>query len=895
VCCEDLANFAGCDCSDWVCTENDSWNEHFDENHNEPMEGHSARPVSAWSMDSTHHWHNCFYCEDSNHITGIQTHTYDTLGVCTSCGYIKDSKIMILEHPEDSKGVYVTSPDEAYDESNIAHFSVKAVGNTELTYTWCRRYYVNGQVTYKPLKDIYPPQDGECFDGPDLYMIAYTDSCCNPMYVCCIITDEEGNQVRTNEALLTARHNYQYYEMWKTHEWPILEAVRNEQGHILKCVGECCDEEFSGLRPHEDENGDKLCDICDYKISGILVTKQPKDSKDAYVCSADETYDESNIAHFSVEATADTALTYTWCRKQYVGGKLTYVPLKNPQPGENYTGPNLDLLVPTDACCSEYTYCCIITDQKGNETRTVDVTLKAKHNYQYFKDYLSTRENAYGGLLRLPTGHSLHCVGEGCEKTARFRRHEESNNDFTCDICDYKRAIDLVELNITTPVEGQKPKYTVTCASTAYYADGTMNNGRYWYVSDNGTDNWKLIDNTHTFTAGKYYKFSVDLCTANGYSFDKYKNYNSKVLVKVNGGPGFFATKTYNKEYDHYVTAEYIFGECNDSIIENIVINGVTEPVAGQKPNYEAAVRGSGYYINSSKNAQLDDYWNNPQQKPHYIKNGIGWFDLTDYDWVYENETFIPGHEYQINVYVKTEDGYTFWLDKWYDMMFSASVNGAAAEGNTATNLGLTEQTISASFICQPQEISTIMIHNLDAPQAGKTPDYNASTAYPDLYQVDSNYAGTNGVVWYDSEGYMLDPTDKFVEGEIYKVEIKVIPTQINGTNVCKFVSPVAYVDGKQVVENGDWDMVYGNANAVYIYYTFPKGATAPAADYGDVSGDDKINGRDYALLIQYINGWSVTITETNADVNGDGKINGRDYALLIQYINGWPVVLGPK
>ncbi len=64
---------------------------------------------------------------------------------------------------------------------------------------------------------------------------------------------------------------------------------------------------------------------------------------------------------------------------------------------------------------------------------------------------------------------------------------------------------------------------------------------------------------------------------------------------------------------------------------------------------------------------------------------------------------------------------------------------------------------------------------------------------------------------------------------------------------------------------------------------------------YGDVNGDGKINGRDYAVLLQSINGLDVVIDEIAADVTDDGKVNGRDYALILQYINGWDVTLGPK
>lgn len=60
----------------------------------------------------------------------------------------------------------------------------------------------------------------------------------------------------------------------------------------------------------------------------------------------------------------------------------------------------------------------------------------------------------------------------------------------------------------------------------------------------------------------------------------------------------------------------------------------------------------------------------------------------------------------------------------------------------------------------------------------------------------------------------------------------------------------------------------------------------------GDVNNDGRLNTRDYAMIIQYINGWDVNIDTNCADVNKDGKINTRDYAMIIQYLNGWDVKL---
>lgn len=833
VCCGDQANFAGCDCSDWICIDSTDWDEHFDEYHTETESSHNARPASAWSWNLSHHWYDCIYCEEADHYTGLAAHTYDAYDTCTVCGYTEGAKIMIFEQPEADPNLYVPSPDEAYDESNIAHLRVRAKGEGKLTYTWCRRYYVNQELTYKPLAELWEPNEDECFDGPDLYLVAPTDACCDPLYICCIITDEADNEVRTVEVKLQAKHNYQYYALWKdTHEYPLPEASTGMHGHTLQCVGECCDEELTGLRPHVDDDHDRVCDICDYEIKGILITKQPKNVKNVFVSSSDEDYDESNIARFRVEASAESELTYTWCRKLWSGGQMVYEPLTNPGEGEVYDGPELAIVAPEDSCVNEYTYACFITNEEGEEIRTMDVTLSAKHNYQYFKDYQSTRENPYGDARSRWNGHILRCVSNECGKVTRLRAHVDEDNDYCCDICDLQKPIDEVSITVTAPKEGQTPSYTVECEGSTYGAVGSMNNGRYWLESDNGVDNWEIIDNTHKFLAGKHYKFSVDIKTSGNREFPiiTYINgtFEYNLWAKVNGNY-VKPQKTYNQEPTKYLTLEYSFGECNDSVIENIVIEDVTEPVAGQKPTYTAIVRGSGYYIDTNKNVSYDAYWKNPPEKWPYIKNGIGWYDLTKKDWVYDHETFIPGHEYQINVYLKTEDGYTFYHDKWYDMLFTASVNGTAATGNTTGSSGLTEQIICAPFICQPQELSTVMVY-LDAPMGGKKPDYSATAAYPELYHPQTGYGpAESGVIWYDSEGYNMDPNDTFVEGETYKVEIKLVPTQLGGADVCKFAETVAgYINGEQVTERLDWDAVYASEKVVYLYYTFADGAAVP-------------------------------------------------------------------
>jgi len=893
ICCADIAFFAGCDCSDWVCVESMDWDEHLKTEHADAdgETGHNQRPSPVWTWDDTYHWHMCVYCFEDAHCTGKVKHSFDGTGKCTSCSFVKDAKIQIVVQPKDVKSVCVTSVEETPHEDNYANFSVKAIGNSELSYQWYLGYYHHGygKMMYSLLKN---PQEGERFDGPDLTVLAPEDACCRDWFVHCVITDEEGNEITTTDALFTARHDYRYFKSWKTNERPYEYAERNQYGHVLQCVGDGC-EKVSALRPHEDENGDAFCDICDFDIGEILIKKQPKNTRDVYSWGPFEDYDESNIAHFSVEAEGKSELSYAWYLGyyHYGNGKMMYSLLENPREGECFDGPDLAVLAPEDACYRDWYVYCVITDVEGNEARTTEVTLQAKHNYQYYKQYHS-HENPYPEARIKYKGHVLQCVGDGCGKVTRLLAHVDENHDYICEICDHQKDIyDAVGIHVTAPKEGQLPSYTVSTDSAAYYAMGGSSNYtqyRFWFVSDNGTDNWKIMDKNTPFVAGKYYKFSVEMQTETGYSFPTYTHSNGTVefifFATVNGNYAD-VTKTYNKEHAHYCTITYNFGMCNDSVIENVVIENVVTPVVGEKPNYTASIRGNGYAIRTDYTRYENDNmpWSIPEnERKYYIVNGIAWMDVTNnYNWVYAGESFVPGHEYMVYVYLKTEDGFTFAHNKWYEPLFTASINGYSAKDSTSGSSGLYEQNITATFPCRGKEITTVMINGLETPKIGKNPDYKATAAYPEWYQLDPEYAGTGGIVWYDTDGNMLEPTDTFKAGKKYWVELKIIPAKINGANASQFTKTLtAYVNGKQVDVNAEGNAVYAGTSSVYVYYVFPK----------EASYDGTLSVFDAIKLSAAIRDGS-TVSNPSAwlkyDFDDNGILDSQDIITLIKLIVG--------
>ncbi len=391
-----------------------------------------------------------------------------------------------------------------------------------------------------------------------------------------------------------------------------------------------------------------------------------------------------------------------------------------------------------------------------------------------------------------------------------------------------------VDLDIKAPAEGATASLSVSYFGSGYGVHQNSENIR-WMVSTDGK-NYVSMTAGEKFVAGKYYKVFIDVQTsADNYKFVTDTSGSSvqpRIAATVNGAKAQ-VTKAYDQDPQTIVTVSYDFGKCNDTVIEEIIITGVVAPVVGEHPSYTCTILGSGYHINTEKNASYDAWWATPPTQWPYIKNGIGWFDLTKGDWVYAHETFIAGHEYQVNVYLVTDDGYTFAHDRYYEMLFTVTVNGQAAEGNTSGSNGLYNQTIMSSFLCPKKEITSIIIHDLEAPKAGETPDTAVSPAYPEFYAVDS-------VTWYNADYLPLEPGEVFVAREVYCVEIKVVPGSLGASATTFNQSLTAYVNGQEVISYGmgGWDKVEVRAGAIYIRYTFKNPAAAP-----EVAVESNISG----------------------------------------------------
>ena len=457
---------------------------------------------------------------------------------------------------------------------------------------------------------------------------------------------------------------------------------------------------------------------------------------------------------------------------------------------------------------------------------------------------------------------------------------------------DCPAAIKNVALTVTAPSDGSSISYSVTDES-AGYSVGNNSNYVSWYVSDDGV-NYSLMSSGSKFVGGKYYKVEMIVKTHTGYEF-ALKDVGSiqpDVSATVNGFKAT-VTKGYEQDPSEEITVTYIFGLCNDTIIEDIKIVDVPTPVPGEKPVYTVAVSGTGYSI-TNKNTSQEVYEGGQYVDKYYIRNGIGWYDVTADNWIYETDTFIAGHDYQCVVYVQTDNGYEFVQDLYAnpEIWPTATVNGNEATILKEGSGLIWNQQVKYTFTYEVQNVSSVEVSGIDAPVGNKAPDYTATLGNAGLYEFAPYGYELAGFYWYDSSDNVLTENDKFVKGETYKLEIKLVRKMDGQRVLTQFQTPVtAKLNGK-VVDSSD---VMANSTTVYIYQTYtcdteyliPIDAanatvTVPVAgekpDYNATSDDsDK-----YTVIINSWYSESLTRSIFGAD---DPFVEGNSYGVKVTFM----------
>ncbi len=577
----------------------------------------------------------------------------------------------------------------------------------------------------------------------------------------------------------------------------------------------------------------------------------------------------------------------------------------------------------------------IVWYEDGEEMVSQDAKFRAGHRYTV-KITISADDpyRFVSGVMGKVNGKSV---------TTGILDSDKKGMILTANLGECALAIGSVDLGIRSPEEGKAPSTAVSSGSSAY---GVYSRDVRWGVSTDGV-NFVSMAAGEKFVGGKYYRVFMDVNLAgNHYKFainTTGATIQPDVVATVNGSPAV-VEKAYDQDPEEVITVYFDFGKCNDFIIEEITIVDVVAPVAGQHPTYTVNMFGTGYHVDTTKNSYEDIYWKNPPEKWYYVKNGVSWWDVTDggYDYVYENDVFLPGHQYQCEIHVATDDGYEFVNDNYAEVWPTATVNGNSATIKQEGSGLMWEQEVSYTFTCEENVVDRIVVDGINFPKEGQAPDYSPILGNTGLYTLDTDYGlNGSGIYWYDCEGRQLEAGEVFGDAGPYRMAIKFVPVYEDYAPLCTFANDVdVLINGKYVTPYGTWDDIVVGSGFAQAFYTFKGNASAPEAEQTyTLSGNISVSGATVTLLrggdvvstltagtTYTIEGLSVGVYTLQVskdgyetaeysvviatdvvqdvtltaiapavepgDVNGDGKVNNRDLGLLQKYLNGSAVTI---
>ena len=255
----------------------------------------------------------------------------------------------------------------------------------------------------------------------------------------------------------------------------------------------------------------------------------------------------------------------------------------------------------------------------------------------------------------------------------------------------------------------------------------------------------------------------------------------------------------------------------------------------------------------------------------------VQWRDTSD-NILKSTDVFEKGRTYKLIIIVSLKDGTYLHRDYNGSSIVNSSVNGTATSMINLGGYEVYELSIKVTPEEPPTPVKRVDL-TVTAPKAGK--NVNSAVKNPSEEVTVSKLArrpGTTRFVTVFNSGTWLQgstvlaETDTFEDGKTYVLRVRL--HAVNGYQLSK--STKVYVNGKQASTS---------ATNFSGYVTYSVKFTVGGLK-GDVNNDGSVDMLDLTTLQRQINGWDVTINETNADLTGDGNIDMFDLTSLQRLIN---------
>lgn len=285
--------------------------------------------------------------------------------------------------------------------------------------------------------------------------------------------------------------------------------------------------------------------------------------------------------------------------------------------------------------------------------------------------------------------------------------------------------------------------------------------------------------------------------------------------------------------------------------ISVVDIYGVVPPVAGETPNTQANVGGTGYAITEMK-----------------------WIDMSTEEYMSADSIFELGEIYRAYFVVNVSNESEFI----FNSVVTVNVNGSEGVVDIVDN---TSVFFYYEFSPCPAErvLADIAITNVVPPSPGANPVYNATIS--------------EGVILQSIEWGCMDfmgpitPDHVFAEGNTYRIVLKFSVTDPMNYSIGDILNVT--VNGSRATEVHNTIDVDG---MVSVYFDFPPCGMGPQYLPGDANCDGMVSLADASLILKYIAKWDVTPSIEASDVNKDGIVNLADVSLILKYIAKWNVEL---
>ena len=366
------------------------------------------------------------------------------------------------------------------------------------------------------------------------------------------------------------------------------------------------------------------------------------------------------------------------------------------------------------------------------------------------------------------------------------------------------KTVELFYLN--APKENASPDYNASKPDGVKYGTKLSQYPIIWRDETTGT----VMNKDSKFVAGRAYSVLIPVFAADKYVFANYGDLLSAVNATIDGKR--VSVRRYeDNSLDSVIGVYCYFGECDDSVVNEVKINNVSTPVAGQTPKYTGDVIGSGYTRKANSDSST------------WQVQGMNWRNHVNDYLLNKTDIIDPNGLYICHIELVAQDGFTF------DNKTKASING-----NKATVVEQTETTIKieCSFSPQIQLMDTVSVSNIKQPSVGSQPEYDLTVPKDAVYSfnTDDNDDWTvNSIMWgtvtngNPASFSRIKKTDKFQSGKQYAVNFFITPKEINGIDVSKFNfnnPPKLFING-ELCTDALVDVTQGGSGA-YITYVFP-------------------------------------------------------------------------